>query len=789
MPATPATPVSSSAQRKRARRVLQACENCRRKKTRCPGERPRCSTCSRLGQGCRYPAIETFGEETPGPGQYDPRHGSGDGAAQASYIRRLEDRLARLEAKLDASLENNRQDRVDASGSPRHADSPKSPRSLGSDHNVDGPGTHIGAVIAEAIRVYFRCCHRQPVWLFEPKSRLSIKSPDAVLFCVLALSTQHSPEACNGLSPEPLPSPAEYNDAARRAILHDIGNTAVDMATMQALCLLSFSNLVCGDVQLASFHVSLLGNLMQCAGLDTHRLPDRTPLLENQRRLYWSVQMVAVLCGAPIKIPSTYDITSPSFVVPMETNATATRRYANDNQPAPLLPLDPPSIDIRRPGTAAERASPHIISIWLHMVRSASLWGLVRAYVWRCHHEQHHPPATDPSARPPWHPDADYTAIHAQLFDMEGAFPVMFRYDASRFMDRPLDELLRHRDFWLPWMKIQVTYHTIHAVLNHPFLYSPRVSQTRPGGPNSFWKTSTDLALLHSTWIARILGMAHKKGLPMSDPFFVYAASVAITLHLYWSRAADPSIRTAAEKYIIVCRSLIAELAGHWPVCRNMEHDVEQLMKLSASSRPTPAEASSSSTAQQPPASSQTSTTLADNISLIWRILDFAAFQQPGASLGQSLFRPSLRDSLQPRAASPQPMDLEDPQVESPPKDFQTSTGDYAAPPDWFTPPDMPGATGATPAAVPPMELPVTTTTSEPVDVQTGHTAPTVHIDHTASHTGHAGNTMDDLSIWTTWETTQPNDAAPSMIFDPFGQLFLSRNAPDYSRWWDGGNL
>ncbi|CAK7237694.1 hypothetical protein SBRCBS47491_010084 [Sporothrix bragantina] len=550
---------------------------------------------------------------------------------------------------------------------------------------------------------------------------------------------------------------------------------------MQALCLLSFSNLVCGDVQLASFHISLVSNLMQCAGLDTHRSTDRTLLLENQRRLYWSVQLVSALCGAPIKIPSTYDIQAPSFVVPMETNATS-KRHANGEQPAPLLPLDPPSIGIRRPGTTVERAPPHIMSIWLHMVRSASLWGLVRGYVWRCHQDQHQPPSKDPRA--PWHPDADYTAIHAQLFDMEGAFPVAFRYDASRFMDRPLDELLRHRDFWLPWMKIQVTYHTIHAVLNHPFLYSPRVSQTRPGGPNSFWKTSTDLALLHSTWIARILGMAHKKGLPMSDPFFVYAAAVAITLHLYWSRASDQSIRTAAEKYIGVCRSFISELAAHWPVCRNMENDVEQLMKLSSSSRPKPTETSTTNTgpAEQPP-TLHTSTTLSDNISLIWRILDFAAFQQPNAPMGQSLFQPSLRDSLRPRAASPQPMDLEDPQVESPPKDFQTSTGDYAAPPDWFTPPDMPAAAGATPVPVPPMVMPVTT--SGPVDVQAHHTGHTAH----TAHAAHSGHMMDDLSIWTTWETTQPNDAAPSMIFDPFGQLFLSRNAPDYSRWWDGGNL
>ncbi|CAK7563978.1 MAG: hypothetical protein SEPTF4163_001861 [Sporothrix epigloea] len=626
-------------------------------------------------------------------------------------------------------------------------------------------------VIGEAIRVYFSCCHRQPVWLFEPKSALSVTSPDAVILCILALGMQYSSDVFAGFPGESLKSPDEYNDAARRAILLDIANAAVDMATLQALCLLSFSNLVSGDVQLASFHVSLAGNLMQSAGLDTHRSNDRAPLLESQRRLFWSVQMVNVLCGAPVKIPSTYDIKAPSFALPTEA-ITIFRRHAGDVQPAPLLPLDPPSIGIRRPGANLERSPPHITSIWLHMVRSASLWSLVRSYIWRCHQNQQHPPK---EPRAPWHPDSDYTAIHAQLFDMEGAFPVAFRYDASRFMDRPLAELLCHRDFWLPWLKIQVTYHTIHAVLNHPLLYSPRVSQMRPGGPNWFWKASTDLALLHSTWIARILGMAQNKSLPMSDPFFAYASSVAITLHLYWSRASSPSIRTSAKKYIDVCHSVIVELATHWPLCRDMKKNVDQLLVISSYSRShSPDVSTTKSTASERPIS-QSSATLTNSISLIWQILDFAGCQQPNAHMGKSLFHASLQGSLQPHAATSHPVDLEDPQIDSPPEDFQTLSGDYSGPPDWFTSPDMPTATTAATRPIPPPG-----TASRPVDAPTSQTT-------FNTHTGHA---MDDPSFWTPWESAHlVAGSAPPMALDPFSQLYLSRNAPDYSQWWDAGTL
>ncbi|PLB53075.1 hypothetical protein P170DRAFT_122974 [Aspergillus steynii IBT 23096] len=35
-------------------RARHACEPCRRKKTKCPGEKPACSFCRRLNQRCTY---------------------------------------------------------------------------------------------------------------------------------------------------------------------------------------------------------------------------------------------------------------------------------------------------------------------------------------------------------------------------------------------------------------------------------------------------------------------------------------------------------------------------------------------------------------------------------------------------------------------------------------------------------------------------------------------------------------------------------------------------------------
>ncbi|KAF4624745.1 hypothetical protein G7Y89_g13422 [Cudoniella acicularis] len=99
-----------------AKRVRQACEPCRRKKSRCPGEKPVCSHCSRLRQNCYY-AEERHESERPlrsvsPPSQPQPTIAS-------TNDRRLEDRLKFLETQLAEVLAN--QESVSRNGNTRRA--------------------------------------------------------------------------------------------------------------------------------------------------------------------------------------------------------------------------------------------------------------------------------------------------------------------------------------------------------------------------------------------------------------------------------------------------------------------------------------------------------------------------------------------------------------------------------------------------------------------------------------------------------------------------------------------
>lgn len=158
------------------------------------------------------------------------------------------------------------------------------------------------------------------------------------------------------------------------------------------------------------------------------------------------------------------------------------------------------------------------------------------------------------------------------------------------------------------------------------------------------------------------------------------------------------------------------------------------------------------------------STTISDHISLMWNILDFGSSQGSHSSLGQSLFRESWEADMQSRASSHEQMSLEDPEMDSPPGDFQTSVGSYAAPPDWFSPP--------------------TINTSPQQEMQRDETR--INADSevvSAIATGHAEvqQSLAGLSNWI-WDPVDTN-----MAYDPFTQYF-NRSAPN-SRWWDAGNL
>jgi hypothetical protein len=198
--------------------------------------------------------------------------------------------------------------------------------------------------------------------------------------------------------------------------------------------------------------------------------------------------------------------------------------------------------------------------MWSQSLRFCSLWQQTRIYVSKC---------IARLTEAPWQPTSTYTRLCSHIMDLEEIWPRRLSYNTVKFQDRSPQEIAAHRLTWLPWLKVQVIYHTVHCVMNHPFLYS--LEGTKTICPtNTFWRSSFEKALRHCTWVSRLIRIAGEKGLSLTDSFFAQAAGVAGSLHLYWMRAMDDSVRESASKNLKVCQTLITSMAAHWPVCRSI---------------------------------------------------------------------------------------------------------------------------------------------------------------------------------------------------------------------------
>ncbi|CAK7219252.1 hypothetical protein SCUCBS95973_003756 [Sporothrix curviconia] len=118
---------TASAPPNKRRRVALACGNCRHRKSRCDGRRPRCSLCIELGCACVYEQAGVANNLTVG----------------RSYLERLEQRLADIES----SLEQVRAEKAESVAGSSASTGSKRRRGLtgAADDNDEGHGTRHSA--------------------------------------------------------------------------------------------------------------------------------------------------------------------------------------------------------------------------------------------------------------------------------------------------------------------------------------------------------------------------------------------------------------------------------------------------------------------------------------------------------------------------------------------------------------------------------------------------------------------------------------------------------------------
>jgi hypothetical protein len=271
------------------------------------------------------------------------------------------------------------------------------------------------------------------------------------------------------------------------------------------------------------------------------------PSAERKKRLFWSLQcleqaygQINDILGVPVEVLRAFYVSTSDD-----------RGLKNlDTSPPPL-----PNDDLGCTSSAD-------LGIWNLALHFGWVWSRVRSYVFDCAQSR---------LKEPWRHDSMYAMILSDLTELENKLSPCHRYDSVKFYERRAEELRINREYWTPWLKLQFTYHSILTVLNHPFLYIVASQYNHNLTiPNTFWRRSSELVLLHATWIVRLIDMVSEKKMRLIDPFFGHAAAIAATVHLYYCCARDPRLKYKSKTDFAKCRKFLKSFVSFSPACEKL---------------------------------------------------------------------------------------------------------------------------------------------------------------------------------------------------------------------------
>ncbi|KAB8298064.1 hypothetical protein EYC80_001832 [Monilinia laxa] len=500
-----------------AKRIRQACEPCRRKKTRCPGEKPICSHCSRLRQNCYYDdgshnmagriSIERTPMPTPSRAQETHSTSSSDGT--------LEDRLRSVEAQLAEVLAN--QVSMGTSASRQISDSPALSHLEQAMRTPNIP------------RLSSSCRHM--------KLSQVLQKHEGVL-------RDNKTELING-----------YSEAARSFISDRIFGGRVELSTLQSLCLLILVDFSNGNTRQASVCSSLAMSLAYNAGLTTEsHAPSSDSICEERRRCFWSLFLLKKLHGAEFSV--------------MDFTGEENFPWYPETTGKPLNPGHSTSgeiPDISSPEFAISNTQDK--GVVAYAIQLSEVWFKITRYAKR---------RGSPSTLPPWSPQSDYALIMAQQMDFETRTSQIHRFKSAKFSQRSTEDLHANRDYWGPWLFIQFLYHTNLCLLNNPLLLSLRLKNIKSAIPEIFLQHISDLISSHASWVIRYIDMLEVRSFKVSDPFLAHCVAIIATIYLQEYFAEDPIVRQEKRDNFDKCLRFIRDFK-EWPHVARMAEKLQRL--------------------------------------------------------------------------------------------------------------------------------------------------------------------------------------------------------------------
>ncbi|OJD34002.1 c6 transcription [Diplodia corticola] len=469
---------------------------------------------------------------------------------------------------------------------PAHEASPQSPSSY--------PPPE---VLNDLLIQYEQRCNHQPLPLFSPGfashfSRTYESRDDELVSALLATAFRLVHEHDHVIAAE---ASATYAARTNDLITKRLNNGGVSLATIQALCLLSFweftgnsptvallfhlLNLVAGQKDRSWLHLNITLSLAQESGLTKE--PDwdiDSPELEERRRCAWSLYVLSCTLGLEPPLP-VFTCRFPGAIRPQRDGSPQTSTQDTE-------------------------------IILANSIKLYEIWGRVQNFAAQSGAE---------AGKSLWTGDSEYGSIVSALMDYESQFP-----DEHRFSEQTAGAFSNNPAYWAPWFSIQFMYHAILCVLNHPFLLSVRLDPIKDSTPRTFRQSTSDQVKLHSYWAFRFITVAREFDYAITDPYIAYAITVAATIFDHYRLSGETQARRDAQDKFIKCMAFVRKVGRIWPIAANMAQLLQSLERTTT-------------------AQIQTDTNYSrERIEILWTLLSYSAVSASCSESVPSLFSESL---------------------------------------------------------------------------------------------------------------------------------------------------
>ncbi|KAH8803718.1 fungal-specific transcription factor domain-containing protein [Xylogone sp. PMI_703] len=544
------------------KRIRLACLNCRRKKTRCSGERPACAFCARLRQDCHYDdALFALPEEAnlhlehvQLPLTFLDQINMAD-STFASRVASTESQSSTLDHTrlvtglnvtydLDILLTPNNDlsqfiwDTVTPSEWAVTSSPPIDQRDIPTLPDLE--------VLQSIIDTYFQYCHCQPYCYFQESSfrrRLSENTLPSWLLLAVAASAL-------GFSDHPFyrGRQTEVSDAFAVSAWNEIREKMfsedefMTVYTVQATNMLSVIDFSAGRCKQAWVKIGISVRFAQ--GLGMFSESDTSSCLwqqEERRRTAWSVYLLdRIVSSSPDRVPTIQDADC-TLHLPVDPIVYACDLFSEKKKKLTDLADNLEDLgNIGYGGLLCHLAST-LGQIQRHCLRRSTQGGL------------------------PWKHNSEFAAIYSSLLICESYSPAAVT-DFESFIEKACSKIQneRKRGPVLGFLCFSYAlYFLCHCLLHHPFLIRHRLRSAKAPIPPSFLRDTLRRSRESATALTQLLHTLLKRRLCLAS-FLGYCAVVAGVTHRLFESDEDPSVRQSGRRLYQVSLQFLQQAPGRW---------------------------------------------------------------------------------------------------------------------------------------------------------------------------------------------------------------------------------